>query len=164
MDGRRLHSLAQKLVDTVAVGSPLTGGDGAPECRSAISRAYYAAFLVAAAYLDRIGFAVENTPAAHTAVQYALNNSGDATLRSVGGDLRNLSAERRLADYDVKSRVPERLDHATNTVDRAANAIAKLDDVRDSAGPERTGAVAVAVSRWLRSAQTAGLRQKSGTG
>ena len=37
MDGRRLLILAQKLVEGVAAGTPLTAGDGAPECRTAIS-------------------------------------------------------------------------------------------------------------------------------
>lgn len=164
MDGRRLHAVAQKLVEGVADKTPLTGGDGAPECRSAISRAYYTAFLVASSYLDRIGFAVENTPAAHVAVQHALNNSGDGSLRGVASDLRDLSTERRRADYDMKDRSPEQASNAERIVNLAASAIARLDDVRDTATPERTGAVAVAVSKWLKSAQNAGLRQKSGTG
>ncbi len=49
-------------------------------------------------------------------------------------------------------------------VNRAAAAIARLDKVRDTAAPDRLGAIAVAISRWLKSAQNAGLRQKSGTG
>lgn len=164
MGGRRLLALAQKLLAGVASGAALTPGDGAPEYRSAISRAYYAAFLVSGAYLDRIGFAVETTPAAHVAVQHAFNNSGEAVLRKVSADLRDLSAHRRRADYDMKDPAPAELTFAARCVRLAADVIAWLDDVRDSAGPERTGAVAVAVSRWLRSAQNAGLRQKSGTG
>ena len=164
MDGRCLLALAQKLVEGVAAHAPLTGGDGAPECRSAISRAYYATFLVAAAYLDRIGFAVQNSPSAHAAVQFALNNSGDTALRGVGTDLERLHGERRRADYAMKDRNPETREYAEEAVRLAASAIARLDDVRDSAAPERTGAIAVAVSQWLKAAQTAGLRQKSGTG
>jgi uncharacterized protein (UPF0332 family) len=164
MDGRRLLTLAEKLLEGVAARSPLTGGDGAPECRTAISRAYYAAFLVAAAYLDRIGFAVESSPAAHVAVQYALNNSGDATLRNVSSDLGKLHAKRRVADYEPKNAHPEQLPNAQEAVRLAADVIAWLDDVRDNSTPERMGAIAVAISKWLKSAQTAGLRQKSGTG
>lgn len=164
MDGRRLLALAQKLVEGVAARTPLTEGDGAPECRSAISRAYYAAFLVAAAYLDRIGFAVQNTPAAHVAVQYALNNGGDKTLRDIAADLDRLHGERRRADYAMADRNPETLEYAEEAVRVAASVIARLDEVRDTAAPERTGAIAVAISRWLKSAQNAGLRQKSGTG
>lgn len=164
MDGRRLHALALKLVEGVADKSPLTGGDGAPECRSAISRAYYATFLVAAAYLDRIGFAVENSPSAHVAVRYALNNSSDSALRGIASDLEILHKERRRADYDMKDRSPEQASNAERIVNLAASAIARLDEVRDTAAPDRTGAIAVAVSTWLKSAQNAGLRQKSGTG
>ena len=163
MDGRRLLELAEKLVEGVATGIPLTSGDGAPECRSAISRAYYATFHVAAAYLDRIGFAVENSPSAHVAVQYALNNSGDAVLRKVASDLSKLHSERRAADYETKKRHPEVLANAEETVALAASVVARLDEARDTAAPERTGAIAVAVAKWLKAAQTAGLRQKSGT-
>ena len=163
MDGRRLLTLAQKLVEGVAAGTPLTGGDGAPECRSAISRAYYATFLVAGAFLDRIGFAVENSPGAHVAVRYALNNSGDAVLREVARDLDILHAERRKADYEMKDSRAETPANAEVVVAHAASAIAWLDDVRDTAAAERLGAIATAISAWLRGAQTAWLRQKSGT-
>ncbi len=163
MEGRQLLALAQKLVEGVAAGAPLTGGDGAPECRSAISRAYYATFLEAAAFLDRIGFAVQNSPAAHLAVQYALNNSGDAIRRRVGSKLDDLHGARRRADYDMKDRRPELLATARGIVTIAADAIAWLDDMRDTAAPDRLGAIASAVSALLKGAQTAGLRQKSGT-
>ena len=163
MDGRRLLALAEKLVEGVAARAPLTGGDGAPECRTAISRAYYAVFLVASAYLDRVGFAVQNTPAAHLAVQYAFNNAGDAVLRKIATDLGKLHAKRRAADYELKNLSPEQLSYAQEVIKTAADDIAWLDDVRENAPPERTGAVAVAVSRWLKLAQNAGLRQKSGT-
>lgn len=164
MDGRRLLQLAQKLTEGVASGSPLTAGRGEPECRSAISRAYYATFLAAAAYLDRIGFAVENSPSAYIAVQYALNNSGDAVLRKVASDLSKLHADRRAADYEPRNPYPEQLANAEAATSLAATAIARLDDVRDTASPERMGAIAVAISVWLKAAQTAALRQKSGTG
>ncbi|HEY1190697.1 MAG TPA: hypothetical protein VGE74_23905 [Gemmata sp.] len=162
MDGRRLLELAQKLVDGVATGTPLTGGDGAPECRSAISRAYYATFLVASALLDRIGFAVQNSPAAHAAVQYALNNSGDAALRAVASDLDSLHRDRRRADYDPRDKSAQQRAKAEEATQLAARIIARLDEVRDAAAPERLGAIASAVSVWLKGAKSAGLRQKSG--
>jgi hypothetical protein len=164
MDGRRLLTLAQKLVEGVANRTPLTGGDGAAECRSAISRAYYATFLVAAEYLDRIGFAAQNSPGAHVAVRYALNNSGDGALRGVATHLETLHKDRRRADYEMKDARTESLHNAEGAVNLAARVIARLDEVRDTSPPERTGAIAVAVSNWLKTAQTAGLRQKSGTG
>lgn len=163
MDGRQYLILAQKLLEGIATGTPLSGGDGAPECRSAISRAYYGAFLVASAYLDRIGFAVQNSPAAHVAVQHALNNSGEESLRKVASELGRLHTERRLADYETKNRNPEQLVNAEAAVDLAANVIARLDEIRDRSTPERMGAIAIAVSKWLKGAQTAGLRQKLGT-
>ena len=164
MDGRRLLTLAQKLLEGVGAGAPLTGGDGAPECRSAISRAYYGAFLVAGAFLDRIGFAVENSPAAHTAVQYALNNSGALALRRVASDLGRLHGERRRADYNLADRQPEQRIYADEAVNIGTAILSVLDDVRDTAAPDRLGAIAGAISVWLRAAQSGGLRQKSGAG
>ena len=124
---------------------------------------YYAVFLEAAAFLDRVGFAVQNSPVAHVAVQHTLNNSGDAVLRRVGSKLDDLHRDRRRADYDMKNRYPEQAATAHDLVAIATDLIAWLDDVRDTAAPDRLGAIAVAVSAWLKGAQTAGLRQKSGT-
>lgn len=163
MDGRRYLALAQQLVAGAKARTPLTPGDGAPECRTAISRAYYATFLAASAFLDRIGFAVENTHVAHSAVQRALNNSTDRDLIDIAGYLDALHSDRRRADYEMKNAWTEVATNAEVVVDRAATAIARLDEVRDTAAPERLGAIASAVSVWLKGAQTAGLRQKSGT-
>lgn len=126
------------------------------------SAAYYATFLVAGAFLDRIGFAVENSPGA-SPCGTRLNNSGDAVLREVARDLDILHAERRKADYEMKDSRAETPANAEVVVAHAASAIAWLDDVRDTAAAERLGAIATAISAWLRGAQTAGLRQKSGT-
>lgn len=162
MDGRRLLELARALVDGVASGAPLTAGDGAPECRSAISRAYYATFLVASAFLDHIGFAVENNHGAHVAVQHALNNSGDDALRAVGSELGTLHQQRRRADYDVRDPWAEFSQNAARAVGLAADLIDCLDEVRGTAAPDRLGAIAGAISMWLKGAQNSGLKQKSG--
>lgn len=158
MDGRRFLALAQKLIE----GAPLTGGDGAPEYRTAVSRSYYATFLVASAFLDRIGFAVQNTPAAHTAVQYALNNSGDGTLRGVASDIDALHKDRRRADYDMNDKPAAQRAKAEETAQLAAEVIARLDEVGGTADLSRLGAIAGAISVWLKGAQNSGLKQKSG--
>lgn len=162
MDGRHYLALAQQLIAGVKSRAPLTTGDGAVECRDAISRAYYAVFHVASAFLDRVGFAVENTPAARSAVQRALNNSSDAVLKEAANHLDALHRERRKADYELKNIWPEQPANADAVVDRAATAISRLDEVRDTAAAGRLGAIAVAVAAWLKGAQTAGLRQKAG--
>lgn len=160
MDGRRYLAVAQQLVEGVSSGAPLTGGDGAPECRSAISRAYYAAFLEAAAFLDRIGFAVENSPGAHVAVQHALNNSRDEVLCAVGNELGTLHKQRRRADYDVKDGWAESVVNAAGAIRIATDIIDCLDEV--SSAPDRLGLIAGAISVWLKGAQSGGLKQKSG--
>ena len=142
---------------------PLTGGGGAAECRSAISRAYYAAYLVGVAYLDRMGFSVANNHQSHVAVQRGLNNSGNATLRVASADLITLHVERRRADYDTKDRRPESVANAEVWVKLAAKVIAELDRVRDSASLDEMGAIAKAISDWVKMTPGCGLEQKSGS-
>ena len=163
MDGRRYLLLARFLVEAVKAGNPPTGGDGAAECRSAISRAYYGAYLVAVTYLDRIGFAAQNSPDCHLAVQRALNNSGHPDLRTAYVKLDVLHRDRRRADYDTKDRQSETVAAAEFVVQLAEDTTGLIEKVRDAATPDEMAAVAGAISAWLKSAQTSALRQKSGT-
>lgn len=161
MDGRRHLAVARKLIDGVLAAAPLTGGDGAPECRSATSRAYYAAFLAAVAFLDRIGFASQTSPSAHVDAQHALNNGGDELLRIAGAELYKLHRRRRLADYEVTNPVAEVPAEAAKDVNAATEILAALDE---AAGYplEQLGAIASAISTWVKGAKPGGLRQKSG--
>src|SRR5437016_3985124 len=72
---------------------------GQADCRSIISRAYYAAFHVARALLASWGFGMTKTGLCHEVVQKALNNSSDSDLQSVAGFMNTLYSERRVADY-----------------------------------------------------------------
>lgn len=162
MDGRRHLAVAQRLIEGVRAGDPLTGGDGAPECRSATSRAYYAAFFAAVAFLSRIGFAVQLSPNAHVDAQRALNNSGDELVKAAGGELSRLHTRRNVADYEVANPAAELPTEAAADVQLAADVIAALDEA--AAYPlTQLGAVAAAISNWVKGAKPGGLRQKSGT-
>jgi hypothetical protein len=163
MDGRGYLQLARYLVEAVKTGNPPTGGDGAAKCRSAISRAYYGAYLVAVAYLDRIGFATENSPDCHLAVQRALNNGGNPELRAAYAKLDVLHRDRRRADYDMKDTRSETLATAEFVVKLAEDTTELIVRVRDTATLDEMAAIAAAISAWLKSAQTGALRQKSGT-
>ena len=162
MDGQRCLLLARYLVEAAKAGNPPTGGDGAAECRTAISRAYYGAYLIAVAYLDRIGFAAENSPDCHLAVQRALNNSTHSTLRTVYTNLAALHRDRRRADYDMKDKLSESIASSEASVHLAEQTTALIERVRDSATLDEMAAIAGAISAWLKSAQTSALRQKSG--
>ena len=109
MDSRLYLTLAQQLISGVQAATPLTGGAGTPECRCAISRGYYAAYNVAVDFLDVIGFKMENVGSCHTAVQYAFNQCGNASLATVATKLGTLYEERRRADYEMRTRAPRAL-------------------------------------------------------
>lgn len=158
MHSRLYLTLAQQLVSGVQAGRPLTGGTGAPECRCAISRAYYAAYNVAVDYLDAIGFRTENVGACHTAVQYALNQSGNASLETVSTNLGTLYSERRKADYEMKNPRPENVVQADAMVKLAESAIALVDAVRSDTS--LWGAIATGVLAYITTSGTNALRRK----
>ena len=160
MLSRLYLTLAQQLVAGVQASTPLTGGSGAPECRCAISRAYYAAYNVAVDFLDRLGFETTNSHNCHQAVQFALNQSGNASLRDVSTFLNTLHTERRRADYEMRNTRPEEVSHADAMVKVAETAIALVDSVLSDTS--LWGAIATAVLNYVNTSQTAALRRKSG--
>lgn len=148
-------ALAQRLI-----AGPRTSPPEPAECRCAISRAYYAAYNVAADFLDRIGFATTNSHNCHQAVQYALNQSGNASLRDVSTYLNTLHTERRLADYEMRNPRPESAAHADQMVKLAATAIDSVKLVQNDTS--LWGAIATAVLNYVLTSQTAALRRKTG--
>jgi hypothetical protein len=81
MNARSFLVLALKLLST----------EKNPEgFRSAISRAYYAAFNVAVEFLEGIDCPIGKGPQSHGKVQHRLSNSDDEELIQVGHDLREL--------------------------------------------------------------------------
>ena len=78
----------------------LKGGPGAPESyRSAISRAYYAAFNVGVETLKAIGIELSDGPAGHGELRHCLGACGDPDLDDASGLLGTLHGRRRRADY-----------------------------------------------------------------
>lgn len=161
MDSRGYLTLAQQLVAGVQAKTPLTGGTGAPECRDAISRAYYAVYNFAVDFLNRIGFETVNNHSSHQAVQFALNQCGNDSLRTVSTNLNTLHSERRKADYDMRDPHPERVDQAIAMVKVAESAIGRIETVQSDTS--LLGAIAMAVLNYITTSQTTGLRRKSGS-
>jgi hypothetical protein len=89
MDPREFH---RQAVDLLRGGQPV-------DCRSAISRAYYAAFSVAAEVLRTNGFPILENHTAHEQVTRHLLGSEDQTVRRVGSQLGDLRGMRNKADY-----------------------------------------------------------------
>lgn len=77
-------------------------GDEEVRCRSAISRAYYAAFHFAKAFLQEFEITVSTGPSGHGEVFRYLFNCGSATARSAARVLDEMRRIRNLADYDLK--------------------------------------------------------------
>jgi uncharacterized protein (UPF0332 family) len=150
MDARQFLRLAEALIHDLSGRVLLTPTLDAAACRSATSRAYYAAFHVAHEFLDRINVVVGQNPQTHVTVQHALNNSGDATLALVNSQLRTLFTDRLAADYDLAKPAPEQRALAAVTLALATDVIDQLDRLAaGSAGvPFDPVAAAAAILNW----------------
>lgn len=152
MNSRRFLDLAQELVAGVRAAKPATGGQGEPECRCAIGRAYYAAFLVARDFLNRIGIWVTPTAAGHAAVQFALNNSGIRALSLISTQLDSLAKDRTDADYEPNNPRTEDILVAGPAADLATTVIQMLDIIAAgrSTPPVDLAAVANTILAWAK--------------
>jgi uncharacterized protein (UPF0332 family) len=91
MNPRLFLTQAQRLMISVAE----------EDWRTATSRAYYAAFHLACAFMTNLGFAVPNAERAHGYLWLRLQNCGDATVQRAGILLNDLRQQRNRADYDL---------------------------------------------------------------
>jgi hypothetical protein len=69
--------------------------------RTAVSRAYYAAFHVARQLMEDLGFAVPQADRAHAYLWLRLSNCGDPQVERAGMNLNDLRRERNGADYHL---------------------------------------------------------------
>lgn len=113
--------------DYLEVAWTLLEGDREAEWRSALSRAYYAAFHVARRLLLQCGFAVPRADQAHAFLWLRLSNSGHPDVRKVGIQLNDLRQARNRADYDLERSVDEI--SALDKVQLAADILELLDSV-----------------------------------
>src|SRR5262245_14437134 len=150
MDARQFLRLAEVLTNDLTGRALVFPALDPAACRSVISRAYYAAFHVAQEFLDQIKVVVGRSPQAHVTVQYALNNSGDATLVAVSSKLGKLQAERLAADYDLSRPGTERPAQAASMLTLAHEVIDQLDQLTaGTAGvPFDPVVAAAAILKW----------------
>jgi uncharacterized protein (UPF0332 family) len=87
--------------DFLATADQLARGGTEADWRSAVSRAYYAAFHVARELFMACSFTVPRADRAHSYLWLRLCNCGDATMQRAGADLDVLRRLRNHADYDV---------------------------------------------------------------
>lgn len=84
------------------VGTTLAAGSTEAEWRTAVSRAYYAAFHGACDLLFLCGFSVPRAEQAHAYLSLRLSNAGDAQVVRAGKRLQLLRRNRNWADYEFR--------------------------------------------------------------
>lgn len=109
------------------VADALSTGSHESEWRSAISRAYYAAFHKARRLLRQSGFNVPRGDQSHAYLWFRLSNAGQPDVMDAGTELGRLRSARNWADYDFD--VPVDSWTAIDHVRIAADIIELLDDL-----------------------------------
>ena len=87
--------------DFLTLASCLVAGADEASWRTAVSRAYYAAFHVARQLMNDLGFTVPYADRAHGYLWLRLQNSGEPSVVQAGADLKDLRGLRNKADYDL---------------------------------------------------------------
>jgi uncharacterized protein (UPF0332 family) len=83
------------------VADDLAAGIREGDWRSAVSRAYYAAFHVARRLLRGGGFVVPSGDQVHAYCWLRLSNAGHPDVQEAGRGLSDLRTERNESDYDI---------------------------------------------------------------
>jgi uncharacterized protein (UPF0332 family) len=99
---------------------------GTAQFRSAISRAYYAAFLVADLFLKQMALPVRNREQ-HKIVQERLEAGNDIPIKTAASRLALLRSRRKDADYKMSVRPEETADCAIRSIRMAGDIIRELD-------------------------------------
>jgi uncharacterized protein (UPF0332 family) len=120
--------------DFLAAANRLLRSTEEADWRSAVSRAYYAAFHVARRLLTEVGFRVPRGDRAHAYLWLRLSNCGEPQVKGAGRNLNYLRSFRNEADYDVDQ--PFARPAALTRVQLAHQIIAVLDTA--AAEPVRT--------------------------
>jgi uncharacterized protein (UPF0332 family) len=127
----------------------LTAHEKNPEgFRSAISRAYYAAFLTAVDFLAAMNISLLGGAGVHIELLNVLGNTGDAALLLARDSLDTLRKQRNRADYDLTDVTVETEANAMIRVKEAFNVIAELNRCR--LDKPRFAAVTTATRIWVK--------------
>ena len=87
--------------DFLTLAERWANGTSEGEWRSAVSRAYYAAFHEARELLRDLGFRVPRGDQAHAYLWMRLSNCSDPQVQRAGSELNRLRRDRNRADYDI---------------------------------------------------------------
>lgn len=138
MDPRAFNQVA---IDLIVRRAPT----GPAAYRSAISRANYAAFNVAAELLAVIGHDPGQTEGSHKKVVIYLQQSSDEGPDEAGRWIDQMRAMRNHADYDMQDLDSEKLSNARRTAEMAQQVIEILDDFAADATRQKAAAGAIAL-------------------
>ena len=136
MQPRQFQYLAERLAEHGAYPA---------EFRSAISRAYYAAFHFGLNLLRAMGFAIVQNQHAHTEVYRHLNNSGDGELLRAASKMNDLRTKRNHADYELDRSDVEQKKNARMLVQQAARLIETIERRCNS---ESRSQIISAIQEW----------------
>jgi uncharacterized protein (UPF0332 family) len=136
MEPRQFLYLAERLAEHGAYPA---------EYRSAISRAYYAAFHFGLILLREMGFSIVQNASAHEEVYQHLNNSGDDELAKAASKMSDLRTRRNHADYELNRHDVEEKKNATMLVHQAARLIETIEKRCHS---ENRRSIIVAIQEW----------------
>jgi uncharacterized protein (UPF0332 family) len=153
MDARQYLAFAKALAARVQNSDYLVG-NGEPDCRSIVSRAYYAAFHVAIDLLLSIGLKVTDSGECHIAVQHALNNSQDADLVTAAVQLGTLYTERKAADYRLSDPRTENINQASAMATLAGSCSRMLDTCKTACqgDVQRCSVIQTTILAWAKQA------------
>ncbi|MGP0064768.1 MAG: HEPN domain-containing protein [Isosphaeraceae bacterium] len=135
-----LRDFNQVAIDIIVKRPPT----GPAAYRSAISRAYYAAFNVATNVLDAIGHSPGKGDSQHKKVVIYLQQSGDVALESVGRYIDMMRLRRNQADYEMANTTVETMSTARDMAETARKIIEDLDGFAADPVRERLAADAIA--------------------
>ncbi len=117
MDPRDFLTIANELANKTSAT--------AADLRTAISRAYYAAFNTGLEHLAKLNQAWENLN--HGEVARYLSNSGNSDIETAGKNLERLHSLRITADYRMRDPRPENKDTVIFWIRRTRNIVDLLD-------------------------------------
>ena len=121
--------------DFLKVATKLSKSDTTAEYRTAISRAYYAAYNVGVELLEGMGCAISKSAAGHEQLSSNFNNSEDLELSKISTQLNDLRSKRNIADYRLERTEIENQKNSQAIVMQAEKMIEFLD--RSITGPRR---------------------------
>jgi uncharacterized protein (UPF0332 family) len=120
--------------DFLSLATQLAAGGTEAHWRSAVSRAYYAAFHVARRLFTDLNFTVPRADRAHQYLVFRLSNCAEPTVEQAGRNLETLRRLRNRADYDETPVLTQ--SQAVAAVRLAESIIQVLDAARQE--PART--------------------------